>query len=127
MPAGLCGVYGLKPTYGTVDMRGVWPLAPSLDTGGPLATSAEDTFLMLEAMSDFRRGEAAKPRVLIAKNYFFDEAHPGVVKLVVDQRPARTCVHPWKRTPIKVPWRMSLKARLVRRLKEKVMGRPGRG
>ena len=52
---------------------------------------------------------------------------PGVVKLVVDQRPARTCVHPWKRIPIEVPSRMSLKARLVRRLKEKVMGRPGRG
>ena len=51
---------------------------------------------------------------------------PGVVKLVVDQRPARVCVHPWKRIPIQVPSRMSLKARLVRRLKEQVVGRPGR-
>lgn len=82
MPAGLCGVTGLKPTYGLVDMRGVWPLAPSLDTGGPLANSAEDTFLMLEAMSDYRRSEAARPKILIARNYFFDDVHPGVGKLV---------------------------------------------
>ena len=51
--------------------------------------------------------------------------HPGiVVKLVVDRRPARVCTHPWKRVPIQVPRRIRLKARLVRRLTEKVMGRP---
>ena len=42
IPASLCGVAGLKPTHGAVSLDGVMPLAPSLDTVGPLATSVED-------------------------------------------------------------------------------------
>lgn len=82
MPAGLCGVYGLKPTYGSVSMRGVWPLSVSLDTAGPMANSVEDCFLMLEAMSDFRRRPAPKPRILIASNYFFEEVHPLIERRI---------------------------------------------
>jgi amidase len=37
IPAACCGVAGLKTTHGRVSLRGVWPLAPSLDTVGPLA------------------------------------------------------------------------------------------
>ena len=37
IPAACCGVTGLKPTYGQVSLRGVRPLAPSLDTVGPMA------------------------------------------------------------------------------------------
>ena len=42
MPAALCGVVGLKPTWGRVSLSGVMPLAPSLDTAGPLAAAVED-------------------------------------------------------------------------------------
>jgi aspartyl-tRNA(Asn)/glutamyl-tRNA(Gln) amidotransferase subunit A len=42
VPAALCGVLGLKPTHGRVSLRGVFPLAPSLDTVGPLAASVAD-------------------------------------------------------------------------------------
>jgi aspartyl-tRNA(Asn)/glutamyl-tRNA(Gln) amidotransferase subunit A len=42
VPAALCGVVGLKVTHGRVPLRGVFPLAPSLDTVGPLARSVED-------------------------------------------------------------------------------------
>src|ERR687891_481023 len=42
IPASMCGVTGLKPTHGTVSLEGVMPLAPSLDTVGPLAASVED-------------------------------------------------------------------------------------
>jgi aspartyl-tRNA(Asn)/glutamyl-tRNA(Gln) amidotransferase subunit A len=41
-PAAMNGVVGLKPTYGSLSTRGVFPLASSLDTVGPLARSVED-------------------------------------------------------------------------------------
>ena len=41
IPAACCGVYGLKTTHGSMPMDGCWPLAPSLDTIGPLAASLE--------------------------------------------------------------------------------------
>ena len=42
VPAALCGVFGLKVTHGRVSLSGVYPLAPSLDTVGPLATTIDD-------------------------------------------------------------------------------------
>lgn len=82
IPAALCGVVGLKPTYGLVSVRGVWPLSVSLDHAGPLARSAEDAFLLLETISDFRRGEAPAPRVRVPRNYFFEDVHPEVERSV---------------------------------------------
>ena len=37
IPAACCGVAGLKTTWGRIPLTGVWPLAPSLDTVGPMA------------------------------------------------------------------------------------------
>ncbi|MFK7602360.1 amidase [Deinococcus sp. SM5_A1] len=51
IPAAYCGVAGLKPTYGLVDLTGVFPLAWSLDHAGPLARSSEDARLLLEALT----------------------------------------------------------------------------
>jgi aspartyl-tRNA(Asn)/glutamyl-tRNA(Gln) amidotransferase subunit A len=50
-PAGLCGVIGLKPTYGLVSRRGVFPLAFTLDHVGPLARSVADIALTLDAIA----------------------------------------------------------------------------
>jgi aspartyl-tRNA(Asn)/glutamyl-tRNA(Gln) amidotransferase subunit A len=55
IPASLCGIVGLKPTFGRVSCRGVIPLSPSLDHVGPLARSVADAALMLEVLSDRRR------------------------------------------------------------------------
>jgi len=51
LPAAYCGIAGLKPTPGLVSRRGVIPLAPSLDTVGPMAWTAEDCALLLDAMA----------------------------------------------------------------------------
>jgi aspartyl-tRNA(Asn)/glutamyl-tRNA(Gln) amidotransferase subunit A len=52
-PAALCGISGLKPTYGRVSRLGMVAFASSLDQGGPMAQTAEDCALMLAAMAGF--------------------------------------------------------------------------
>jgi len=52
-PAALCGLTGLKPTYGVVSRWGMIAYASSLDQGGPMARSAEDCALLLNAMAGF--------------------------------------------------------------------------
>jgi aspartyl-tRNA(Asn)/glutamyl-tRNA(Gln) amidotransferase subunit A len=52
-PAALCGITGLKPTYGRVSRYGMIAFASSLDQGGTLTASAEDAALVLRAMAGF--------------------------------------------------------------------------
>ena len=51
IPASLCGITGLKPTYGRVSRAGVLPLSWSMDHVGPMARSAADCALVLGAMA----------------------------------------------------------------------------
>jgi len=50
-PAAMCGVVGMKPTYGVVSRRGVFPLAYSLDHVGPITRSVRDNALMLDVIA----------------------------------------------------------------------------
>ncbi len=52
-PAALCGITGLKPTYGRVSRYGMIAFASSLDQAGPFARTAEDAAIMLAAMAGF--------------------------------------------------------------------------
>ncbi len=52
-PAALCGVTGIKPTYGRVSRYGMIAFASSLDQGGPFACSAQDAAILLGAMAGF--------------------------------------------------------------------------
>jgi aspartyl-tRNA(Asn)/glutamyl-tRNA(Gln) amidotransferase subunit A len=52
-PAALCGITGLKPTYGRVSRYGMIAFASSLDQGGPFARTAEDAAVLLAAMAGF--------------------------------------------------------------------------
>ena len=50
-PAALCGIAGIKPTYGLCSRVGILPLAYSLDHAGPMAWTAEDCALLLQGMA----------------------------------------------------------------------------
>ncbi|HEY2019113.1 MAG TPA: amidase, partial [Bryobacteraceae bacterium] len=52
-PASHCGVVGFKPTYGRVSMRGIVPLAWSLDHCGPIARTVEDAAMVLQQIAGF--------------------------------------------------------------------------
>lgn len=52
-PSALCGIYGLKPTFGRVSKFGAIPLAWSLDHIGPMARSAKDLAIVLQAIAGF--------------------------------------------------------------------------
>ncbi len=57
-PAALCGITGIKPTYGRVSRYGMIAFASSLDQGGPMAWTAEDCAMLLNAMTTYDARDA---------------------------------------------------------------------
>ena len=100
IPASLCGIVGLKPTYGRVSKRRVLPLSWSLDHIGPLARMVEDAAILLQAIAghDPLDGSSADEpvpdyiatlrdgisglRVGMPKQFFFDNLDPEVEEAV---------------------------------------------
>jgi aspartyl-tRNA(Asn)/glutamyl-tRNA(Gln) amidotransferase subunit A len=99
-PASLCGVVGLKPTYGRVSARGVIPLSWSLDHVGPIANSVADIAVMLQAiaghdpqdpnsanmdvddyLADLHQSEK-KFRIGIPRRFFFEELDTEVASAI---------------------------------------------
>jgi aspartyl-tRNA(Asn)/glutamyl-tRNA(Gln) amidotransferase subunit A len=58
-PASMCGITGMKPTYGRVSRRGVVPLAFSLDHIGPMTRTVRDNALMLQVVAGHDPGDPA--------------------------------------------------------------------
>jgi aspartyl-tRNA(Asn)/glutamyl-tRNA(Gln) amidotransferase subunit A len=102
IPGSLCGIVGLKPTYGRVSRSGVLPLSWSLDHAGPMTRTVTDTALMLDAIAGHDPadpGSAAVPvpdytatledgvrglRVGLPRRYFFEQMEPAVERAVED-------------------------------------------
>ena len=98
IPASLCGIVGLKPTYGRVSTRGVVPMSWTLDHVGPMCKTVEDAALMLTSIAgydaleptsvdvpvpDYTRAiglPSSKLRIGVARTPFFDSLNPEVAK-----------------------------------------------
>ena len=96
IPASLCGITGLKPTYGRVSRAGVLPLAWSMDHVGPMTRTVADSALMLGAMAGYDpadpstsvlpvpnylaalTGDVKGLRVGLLRSFFLDGAAPAV-------------------------------------------------
>lgn len=91
-PAALCGVAGLKPTYGRVSRYGLVAFGSSLDQVGPLATTVADTALCLEAMAghDPRDSTSSKAEVSSAElsKFVIKGRRIGIVEEFVENLPA---------------------------------------
>jgi aspartyl-tRNA(Asn)/glutamyl-tRNA(Gln) amidotransferase subunit A len=68
----------LKPTYGSISRRGVFPLGPSQDHVGPMTATVRDAQLAFESMGGRATPATGKPRVGIPAHYFFDRLEPDV-------------------------------------------------
>ena len=105
-PAALCGVSGIKPTYGLVSRYGMIAYASSLDQGGAFAHSAEDLALLLAAMVGFDPRDSTsleRPREDYARDLnrplaglriglpreYFGEGLDGDVRAAVEARQVR--------------------------------------
>ena len=105
-PAALCGVTGIKPTYGRVSRYGMIAYGSSLDQGGPFARSAEDCALLLQAMAGFDQRDSTSSeevvpdfsatlgesieglRIGLPKEYFaegLDGKIAGVIETAIDE------------------------------------------
>jgi aspartyl-tRNA(Asn)/glutamyl-tRNA(Gln) amidotransferase subunit A len=87
IPAALCGIVGLKATYGLVPTADVIPLSWSQDHVGPLAATVEDAALALSAMADFEMPDVAagmgrRPRVGVVREHFFASLDGDVRRVV---------------------------------------------
>ena len=98
MPAACCGLTGLKPTYGRVSRAGILPLCWTMDHSGPLARSAIDCALILQACAGHDPKDAASAiepvpnysasiessikgmRIGLPRRYFFDKAQGQVIR-----------------------------------------------
>lgn len=64
-PASLCGIFGLKPTYGRISRSGVTAMASSWDCVGPFGRSTEDIAILMNAMSGHSEKDQTTPKVAV--------------------------------------------------------------
>jgi aspartyl-tRNA(Asn)/glutamyl-tRNA(Gln) amidotransferase subunit A len=95
-PASLCGVVGLKPTYGRVSARGVIPLSWSLDHVGPITRAVSDTGVFLQVIAGYDPGDPGSVdvpvsdytgalgqdvsglRIGVPRSFFYEDVDPEI-------------------------------------------------
>ena len=96
IPASICGIVGLKPTYGRVSLDGIIPLSPSLDHIGPMTRCVYDAAVMLKAMeaqdsgpggvdpdlAATEKSDIGGLRIGVPANHFFEDVEPEMERLV---------------------------------------------
>ena len=100
-PASLCGITGIKPTYGRISRYGMIAYASSLDQAGPLTLSAEDAAIILNAMAGFDERDSTSAnksvpdytknlskslsglKIGLPKEYFSEGLDKGVEKVIM--------------------------------------------
>jgi aspartyl-tRNA(Asn)/glutamyl-tRNA(Gln) amidotransferase subunit A len=101
IPAALCGVVGMKPTFGRVSTRGVLPLSWNLDHIGPIANTVEDAAILLQAIAGYDPLDPASSnvpvgdyltgidagirgwRVALVAGEYIEESDPAVLEAVL--------------------------------------------
>ena len=100
IPAALCGVVGLKQTYGLASRAGIYTLCESLDHGGPLARTVRDAALVLQAIAGTDEADPSTAharvrdytseldqplaglRIGVPQDFYFDRLHPEIESAV---------------------------------------------
>jgi aspartyl-tRNA(Asn)/glutamyl-tRNA(Gln) amidotransferase subunit A len=95
IPSALCGIVGLKPTYGLVSTAGVVPLGATFDHCGPIARTVTDACILLEAIAGKYPRGAARPgwrtlrktqprrfRIGVPREFYFDRLEPDLRRSV---------------------------------------------
>src|SRR5690606_11308930 len=96
LPAALCGVAGMKATFGLVSRQGVYPLSHTLDHIGPISTDVRDNALLLEVLSarapgtySSRIGQDIRGLVIGVPSTFYAEyLSPAMHRSMADARQA---------------------------------------
>ncbi|MCU1272079.1 MAG: enantiomer-selective amidase [Acidobacteriaceae bacterium] len=92
-PAALCGVVGLKPSYGLVSTRGIIPLSFSLDHAGPITRSVEDAAIVLDAIAGTSDGANYRESLTtgihdfvigVPRKYFYEDLDSEIA-LAIDE------------------------------------------
>jgi aspartyl-tRNA(Asn)/glutamyl-tRNA(Gln) amidotransferase subunit A len=88
-PASICGVVGLKPSYGLVSTRGIIPLSKSLDHAGPITRTVEDAAIVLDAIAENRGNYLQELKagihdfvVGVPRKYFYEDLDSEIASAV---------------------------------------------
>ena len=86
-PAALCGIVGLKATYGAVSARGVIPLSPSLDHVGPMTRTVADAAILFAAIAEDapkrpEKLDSRNLRIAIPRRFFYEDLDPEIARAV---------------------------------------------
>ncbi len=131
IPASVCGTAGLKPTFGILSTKGVFPLSWSLDTVGPLAKTSEDAWIVYSALAGIPHAPLqpvalGDVRVGVSHTHFFERLQPGVYQAM---REAMALLASAGAQVVDAPWNDARAARavgfIINRVETEVIHREG--